>query len=97
MRVYIINGHDTRMKRDDISYFVYFNIYAANTGVILYWNPDQPFLYTETIMFDLMNICSRFDQVRPVASHIEVHLPNKPLTPNSICKGLKGHQRKLFK
>ena len=29
---------------------------------------------------DIEEICSRFDQVRPVASHLEFHLPNKPPT-----------------
>ena len=33
---------------------------------------------------DLEEIRSRFDQVRPVVSHIEVRLPKKPTTPNNI-------------
>ena len=44
---------------------------------------------------DLEYICSRFDQVRPVVSHIEVRLPNKPPTPNTIGEGLKGTQRQF--
>ena len=31
-------------------------------------------------------ICSIFDQVRPVFSHIEVRLPNKPPTPRKLVK-----------
>ena len=33
---------------------------------------------------DLEEISSRFDQVRPVVSYIEVRLPKKPPTPNNI-------------
>ena len=40
----------------------------------------------------LEDICSRFDQVIPVVSHLEVHLPKKPPTPNNISEGLKGPQ-----
>ena len=46
---------------------------------------------------DLEEICSRFDQVRPVVSHIEVHLPEKPLTPNNIGEALKDTQRQFYK
>ena len=35
-------------------------------------------------------ICYIFDQVRPVVSHLEVRLPEKPLTPKSIGEVLKG-------
>ena len=38
-------------------------------------------------------IRSRFDQVRPVVSHLEVRLPNKPPTPNNIGDALGGPQR----
>ena len=37
----------------------------------------------------LEDIRSRFDQVRPVVSHIEVRLPKKPPTPNKIGESLK--------
>ena len=43
LRVYIINGHVTRKKMDDISHIGYFMAYAAIKGVIIYWNPDHPF------------------------------------------------------
>ena len=46
---------------------------------------------------DLEEICSRFDQVRPVVSHLEVSPPKKPPTPNNIGKGLKGTKRQLWK
>ena len=46
---------------------------------------------------DLEEIRSIFDQVRPVVSHIKVHLTNKPPTPNNIGEGLKGPQRQLWK
>ena len=36
---------------------------------------------------------SRFDQVRPMVSHLEVRLPKKPPTPNNIGEGLKVPQR----
>ena len=38
-------------------------------------------------------ISSRFDQVRPVVSYIEVRLPKKPPTPKNIDEGLSGIQR----
>ena len=46
---------------------------------------------------NLEDICSRFDQVRPVISHLEVCLPKKSPTPNNIGEGLSGPQRQLFK
>ena len=42
-------------------------------------------------------ICSRFDQIRSMVSHIEVRLPNKPPRPNTIGWGLSGPQRQLWK
>ena len=48
-------------------------------------------------MTDLEEIHSRFDQVRPVVSHLEVHLPKKLPTPKNIGEALGGPQRKLFK
>ena len=35
----------------------------------------------------LEDICSRFDQVRPVFLHLEVRLPKKPPPPNNIDEG----------
>ena len=48
-------------------------------------------------MIDLEEICSRFDQVRPVVSHLEVRLPKKPPTPNIIGDALGGPQRQFWK
>ena len=45
----------------------------------------------------LEDICSRFDQVRPVVSHIELRLPKKTSTPKNIGEGLKGSLKKLRK
>ena len=38
---------------------------------------------------DLEDIRSRFDQVRPIVSHLEVRIPNKPPKPKNIGEGLK--------
>ena len=46
---------------------------------------------------DFEEICSRFDQFRPVVSHLEVRLPKKPPIPKNIGEGLKGPQRKFWK
>ena len=46
---------------------------------------------------DIDNICSIFDQVRTVSSHLEVRPPNKLPTPNNIGEGLKIPQRQLWK
>ena len=46
---------------------------------------------------DLEEIRSRFYQVRPVVSYLEVRLPKKPTTSNNIGEGLSGPQRKLWK
>ena len=46
---------------------------------------------------DLEEICSRFDQVRPVVSHLEVRLPKKPPTPKNIGDALGGPQRQFWK
>ena len=56
VRVYIINRRDTRKKLDDRSHRGYFMGYAATTGVIIFWKPYQPSLFTDPIMFGLMNI-----------------------------------------
>ena len=42
-------------------------------------------------------ICSRFDQVRPVVSHPEVYLLNKPPTLKNIGEGLKGSHIQFWK
>ena len=59
MRVYIINGRATRKKLDDRSHRGYFMGYAATTGVILYWKPDQPFIIHRShhVWFDEYNSC----------------------------------------
>ena len=44
MRVYIINVRVTRNNIDDVSNRGSFMGYAATTGFILYWKPDQPFV-----------------------------------------------------
>ena len=41
-------------------------------------------------------ICSRFDQVRPVVSHIGVRHPKKPPKPNNIGGGSKRPQRPFW-
>ena len=46
---------------------------------------------------DLEGIRSGFDQVRPVASHLEVCLPRKPPTPKNIDEGLSGTKRQFWK
>ena len=45
----------------------------------------------------LEEICSRFDKVRPVVSHLEVCLPKKPTIPKNIDEGLKFPQRQFWK
>ena len=40
---------------------------------------------------------SIFDQVRPVLSHLEVCLPEKPITSNNIGESLKGPKRPFWK
>ena len=54
LRVYIINGRATRKKLDDRSHRGYFMEYAATTGVILYWKPDQQFIINRShhVWFD---------------------------------------------
>ena len=46
MRAYIIKGHVTRKKRDNISHCSYFMVYVYTTGVILYWNRTRILLST---------------------------------------------------
>ena len=46
---------------------------------------------------DPEEIRSRFDQVRPVVSLLEVSLPKKPPTPKNIGEALGGPQRQLYK
>ena len=44
-------------------------------------------------MTHLERIWTIFDQIRPVVSHIEVSIPEKPLTPNNIGEAIKFPQR----
>ena len=46
-------------KFGDRSHGVYFMTYAATTGVIIYWKPDQPFLIHRAhhVWFDEYNSC----------------------------------------
>ena len=46
---------------------------------------------------DLEDICSIFDQVRPIVSHLEVRLPDKLPTPNNIGECLEVPHRQLRK
>ena len=46
---------------------------------------------------NIEDIRSRFDQIRPVISHLEFSLPKKPPTPKNIGEGLKFPQRKFWK
>ena len=46
---------------------------------------------------DREEILSKFDQVRPVVSHIEVCLPKKPPTPKNIGEYFGGTQKQLWK
>ena len=39
---------------------------------------------------DIEDVCSRFYQVIPVVLHVDVHIPEKPHTPNNIGEALKG-------
>ena len=57
MRVYIINGRDKINKLDDRSHRGCFMGYAATTGIILYWKPDQPFIIyrSHNVWFDEYN------------------------------------------
>ena len=57
VRVYIIDGCVTRENLDYISHSGYFMGYAATTGVIIYWNPDQPFFIhrAHNVWFDEYN------------------------------------------
>ena len=59
VRFYIINGRATRKKLDDISHRVYFMIYTATTGFIIYRKPDQPFFIhiAHHVWFDEYTYC----------------------------------------
>ena len=46
---------------------------------------------------DLEEICSVSDQFRPVISHLEFRISNKPPTPKNIGEGLKCPHGKLWK
>ena len=47
-------------------------------------------------MIFLEEIRSRVDQVRPMVSHLEVSLSEKPLTPKTIGEALNGPQRQFY-
>ena len=57
VRVYIINGRDTRKNLDDRPHRGYFIGYETNIGIILYWKPDQPFVIhiSHHVWFDEYN------------------------------------------
>ena len=57
-------------------------------------SPCRSNIYHRT---DLKDIRSRFDQVRPVVSHLEFCLPEIPPTPNNIGEGLKCPQIQFYK
>ena len=44
VRVYIINRSVTRNKLDEISHHDYCMGYAATSGIVFYWKPDQTFV-----------------------------------------------------
>ena len=46
---------------------------------------------------DLEDTRPRFDQVRPVVSHLEVRLPNKPPRPKKIGEGLSVPHKQFWK
>ena len=48
-------------------------------------------------MRDLEYIWSKFDQVIPMVSHIEVSLPEKNIDPNKIGEAIKGPHNKTLK
>ena len=45
----------------------------------------------------LEQIWSKFDQVIPVVSYIEVSLPEKPITPNNIGEAIQGPHKRIWK
>ena len=45
---------------------------------------------------DIKFIWSVFDQVIPVVLHIEVHPPEKHITPKNIGESLNGPQKKFW-
>ena len=46
---------------------------------------------------DLEAICSIFDQIRPVVSHLEFYIPETTLTPKNIGAALKSSLRQFWK
>ena len=67
MIVYISNVRATRKKLYDRSHQGYFNGYAATTGDILYWKPDQPFVIHRAHHF-------WFDEYKSRLSIIDNHI-----------------------
>ena len=68
MRVYTINERVTRNSIDDISHRGYLMGYAATTGVIIYWNPDQHF-------FIHIDYCVWCDECNYIISRKDKHTP----------------------
>ena len=56
-------------------------------------NPSSISVYEEGIA----NRGHIFDQARPLVSHLEFNLLEKPITPNNIGEALKGPQRQFWK
>ena len=54
VRVYIVNGRATGKNIDDRSHIYYFMVYAATTGVIIYWNTEHTFVIHRShhVLFD---------------------------------------------
>ena len=57
VRAYIINRIITINNLDDRSHHIYFILYAATIGVIVYWNPYQPLFihWAHHVWFDKYN------------------------------------------
>ena len=93
MRVYIINGRAARKKLDEISHRGYFMRYAATTGVILYWKPDQPFFIHRAhhVWFDEYNFRLFIEDKHTPGSLLlqqdpEGHIHNSDLLNMIPCK-----------
>ena len=93
MRFYIINGHVPRNKIDDISHRGYFMVYAATTGFILYWKPDQTFIIHRAhhVWFDEYNYRLYIEDKHTPGSLLlqqypEVHIHNSDLINLIPCE-----------
>ena len=83
MIVYIINRRVTRKDLDDISDRVYFMRYSDTTGVIIYWNPYQPFVIHRAhhAWFDEYNSRLSIEEAHtpgslPLQKDPEIHIHN---------------------